>query len=153
MGVILSTNLRNFGDDILLKVIEKGGNSDIPRFRKIYIDKKDEDEGERNYIVAIGRCGGGNRDEYQDDIDLLKENKLYINDYDDEGDSTYAQIIFKIPDEYKYLIKFEEMLANNKIPTLENLNEITKSIDNKDDIYEELIKFITKLNNKQDESS
>lgn len=95
MGCSLSNEQKEFGDNVLLKVIESGGHYNIPRYRKAYIRKlddcyrdndyedndyedNDESVGLDNYIVTVGRCGGGNRDEYEDEIDENTLNSLYV---------------------------------------------------------------------------
>jgi hypothetical protein len=73
------------------------GGYDTGRFRDIYI--------ENDKIILYTRNGGGNRECYQDIIDLLAEHPNYITDYDDDFDCTYAYIEFSIPDEFKEFCK------------------------------------------------
>lgn len=52
-------------------------------------------------IRVFTRLGGGNRKEYQDNWEKIRKHELYIKDYDDEFDKTYAYIEFTIPEKYK----------------------------------------------------
>lgn len=68
-------------------------SSAFGRYRDI--SAKLDEEG-NIYIVVLTRCGGGNRDEYQETIDKLKKHDWYFKDYDESFDSTYACIEFKV---------------------------------------------------------
>lgn len=88
-------------------------DDDVPRFRNCYI--------EEDQIVIYTRTGGGNRDFYDSGESCrenypeyfsgdgapsgpwnssLRSHVNYINDEDDDFDSTYAQFYFSFPDEY-----------------------------------------------------
>lgn len=70
-----------------------------PRFRDCFIGATDtDDEGK---IMVYTRTGGGNRDSYENEINEMREMKTFIRDYDDTFDSTYANFIFDIPEEWK----------------------------------------------------
>lgn len=43
-------------------------------------------------IRVFTRLGGGNREDYQETWDKIQSHKLYITDYDDDFDCTYAYI-------------------------------------------------------------
>ena len=51
-------------------------------------------------IRVMTRLGGGNRKNYQETWDKIRRHKLYLGDYDDGFDETYAYIEYKIPEEY-----------------------------------------------------
>ena len=112
----LFNNLFGFSNEaeFLLNVLNlKEG--DIPRFRDCFYDC------ERNQIVIHTRTGGGNR-EYYDNEESCRDNypeyfesgdvpcgpwnsdlvnhPLYLTDYDDDYDCTYANFVFKAPDEH-----------------------------------------------------
>ncbi len=72
---------------------------DIPRFRDCFYDAK------RHLIVVYTRTGGGNREYYQDENDLLAAHPLYVLDSDDGYDSTYANFYFNVPEENSELLK------------------------------------------------
>ncbi len=82
--------------------------NDIPRFRDAYLD--DKVEGDPTFVVFT-RTGGGNRQTYElndpehtpegpynDDIRRMPG---YIDDFDDDFDSTFAHFRFRIPDEVR----------------------------------------------------
>lgn len=71
---------------------------DVGRFRDCFVDK---DESGTLRIAVYTRNGGGNREAYQDVLDQLATHPLYIEDRDDDFDSTYATIYFKVPPEFE----------------------------------------------------
>ena len=56
-------------------------------------------------IRAFTRIGGGNREDYEDTWEEIRNHILYLKDYDDDFDCTYAYIEFSIPDYYKETAK------------------------------------------------
>ncbi len=84
-----------------------------PRFRDCFIgkmrqsDKLDEfgipilEHGDGLFISVYTRVGGGNRENYEKEIDILKAHPEYVEDFDDEYDCTYATFIFKVPSKYQ----------------------------------------------------
>lgn len=56
-------------------------------------------------IRVFTRLGGGNREDYQETWDKIQSHKLYITDYDDDFDCTYAYIEYNIPEQYKETAK------------------------------------------------
>jgi len=73
----------------ILNVLNLTRNS-FGRYRDVYI--KD------GYIVVHTRCGGGNREDYEWVFDDAAEHPWYSHNEDQEFDSTYADIFFKIPE-------------------------------------------------------
>ena len=74
---------------------------DFSRFRDVFIS-----EGK---IAVYTRIGGGNRQEYQDTIDKIREHPNYVSDMDDDFDSTYATFYFSFPEKHKELLSKLEM--------------------------------------------
>ena len=68
----------------------------IGRFRDCFLSDDDKPE-YNNHIFIYTRMGGGNRDDYNQQIEALQRNEFYVTDYDDDFDSTYATFVFKIP--------------------------------------------------------
>lgn len=66
----------------------------IPRYRDAWIDKTDDGV---IRIAVYTRAGGGNRDDYQEVIDSLRNNPYYLSDADDDFDCTYATFYFSFP--------------------------------------------------------
>lgn len=56
-------------------------------------------------IRVFTRLGGGNREDYQSEWQKIRKHELYIKDYDDDFDETYAHIEFNIPERYKETAK------------------------------------------------
>lgn len=81
--------------------------SDFGRYRDVYVTE--------SHIVVHTRCGGGNREEYEDVFDEMSTHYLYDYDEDCDFDYTYADIYFKHPAEYSELLK--EMAANTVTPS------------------------------------
>ena len=63
---------------------------DFGRFRDVYLDQ--------GCIVVHTRCGGGNREDYEDVFDNAAMHPWYVRDEDCYFDCTYADIFFKIPE-------------------------------------------------------
>lgn len=85
--------------------------NDCGRFRDAYLWK---DEGGLR-IHVYTRNGGGNRDEYRPVFEKLRQHHLYERDFDDDFDSTYATIVFHLPQKAK-TIKGLDILAEEKLP-------------------------------------
>ena len=79
---------------------------DFGRFRAVYVTE--------DHIVVHTRCGGGNREDYEDVFDEMSTHPLYAYDEDDSFDCTYADIYFKHPAEYSELLK--EMAVGTVTP-------------------------------------
>lgn len=86
--------------DKLLEILDLS-KKDFARFRDCYLSE------DKKRIIVYTRCGGGNREYYQEIFNNMKKHKLYLTDYDDDFDNTYASIEFKLPD--KYVSTFEKM--------------------------------------------
>lgn len=56
-------------------------------------------------IRVFTRTGGNNRDYFMDNWTEIRNHELYIKDYDDDFDDTYAYIEFKVPEQYKETAK------------------------------------------------
>lgn len=80
----------------LLELLGKDRH-DFGRFRSTYVTD--------THIVVHTRCGGGNREDYEGMFFEMEDHPLYDYDEDNSFDSTYADIYFKHPAEYKELLK------------------------------------------------
>ena len=69
-------------------------NGIFERYRNMQVAK--EEDGTLVVYVRT-RTGGGNREEYQENIDEVRAHKYYMEDSDDDFDSTYMWYTFKIP--------------------------------------------------------
>lgn len=88
----------NVEKDVLLGMIGLT-KSFFERFRDIHLIKQG------TVIRVFTRLGGGNREYYEDTWEKIMSHKLYITDYDDDFDCTYAYIEFSIPDMFKETAK------------------------------------------------
>jgi hypothetical protein len=79
---------------IFLRVIDLAPDM-VPRIRDVWTDENLET------VTVYARIGGGNREGYQEQINILRCHKYYINDEDCEFDRTYAKFTFSIPLEQK----------------------------------------------------
>jgi len=125
---------------VLLPILEKEVK-DFPRFRDCFAGKMTRHPTEldtygiprrqvdNSEVMSIYlRVGGNNREDYKEEIEELQKHPLYIVDYDDSFDSTFAVFIFKIPEKYLKLfntfkegikeIKRKQILQNNKLKQL-----------------------------------
>ena len=96
----------------LMKEAKEFGYYPTGRFRDIYFEAE---EGSAPKIILYTRNGGGNREYYQYIFDLLEAHPLYITDYDDDFDSTYAYIEFRAPES---IIKFFDGMKTGKLPNI-----------------------------------
>lgn len=85
-----------------------------PRFRDCFVGKlynsdtddefgipvKQTDQTEK-VISVYTRVGGGNRNNYVDEIKELQSHPNYIKDYNDSFDSTFATFLFSVPKEFE----------------------------------------------------
>jgi hypothetical protein len=86
---------------------------EYPRFRDCFIGGLENDEENDQFgipkkkttdekvISVYTRVGGGNRDDYQTQIDELRKMPNYVKDYDDDFDSTFATFVFLVPEKWK----------------------------------------------------
>ena len=68
--------------------------NDIERFRDVFVD----DESDELRIIVHTRTGGGNRDDYPNE--MLRLSPGFIRSEDDDGDCTYANDYFSVPAEF-----------------------------------------------------
>lgn len=136
MSMYNLVNGNNPAVTLLLPMLGKHYN-EYPRFRdcwinarewKIsedgmpYVGDKEEFTGEPMLYVYT-RVGGGNRESYEAEIEELQDMPTYIEDYDDDFDSTYATFVFSIPDEWKD--DFTKII-NGEAPSQEYVEHIKK---------------------------
>jgi hypothetical protein len=67
----------------------------FPRFRDCYLSDDEE------HIEIFTRVGGGNREDYAEEIEKLHSMPTYVSDEDDDFDYTYATFTFGVPDEWR----------------------------------------------------
>lgn len=94
------------------------------RFRDVFLI----DNGTK--IIVYTRTGGDNRDNYQKNWEKVQNHELYIGDYDDVFDNTYAYIEFKIPSKYKETAK--KMFKEEPMNVGDMFNMECKRLDNND---------------------
>jgi hypothetical protein len=83
---------------VFARILETQGRlAQIPRFRDMYSRVKDG----KPQIVIYSRTGGGNRGDYLVQNGELTHHALYIEDFDDDFDSTFAHFVFKVPDKFE----------------------------------------------------
>lgn len=121
-----------------------GVNKDFfARFRDVDLIK------DGTIIRVFTRLGGGNREYYEDEWDEIRCHSLYIKDYDDDYDETYAYIEFNIPEEYKetakkmfkgeplsFQEKFEKQLEDLKNPNSQASKVAEQIVDKINDAME-----------------
>ena len=112
---------------------------DYPRFRDCFIGKLSNSTDEVDtfgiplkkqdtaykVISVYTRVGGGNRGDYQKEIQKLRKMPEYVEDYDDDFDSTFATFVFKIPAKF---LKDYELIINGDWDNLsdEYKNQVDK---------------------------
>lgn len=99
-------------------------------------------------IQVFTRLGGGNRPDYKETWDKIRNHDLYIKDYDDDFDCTYAYIEYNIPDEFKEtakkMFKGEPATFKEKFEKeLEDMNEEgTEAYEKAEEIAKKIINVI-----------
>lgn len=86
---------------------------DFGRFRDVYLDN--------GYIVVHTRCGGGNREDYEEVFSEMEDHPWYSHNNDCDFDCTYADIYFKIPDDVEKTIAGLLCPGKNPAEMWENL--------------------------------
>ncbi len=73
---------------------------EYPRFRDCFISNEEHPQYD-NHIHVYTRTGGGNRDDYEAEIEAMRALPEYVTDFDDSFDSTYASFVFRIPERWQ----------------------------------------------------
>jgi hypothetical protein len=89
---------RNPASTLLLAMLDLTPEM-VGRFRDCYLSR--DAETKELVIVIYTRNGGGNREAYEEVTNALQALPTYINDADDDFDSTYASYFFKVPEKFK----------------------------------------------------
>jgi hypothetical protein len=92
----------------ILETVEPLPN--LPRYRDTYTIEKDG----KIYIVIYTRTGGGNREEFESENRALTSHPMYVNDYDDDFDNTFAHFEFLVPDSWQArVISFHNIFSRS----------------------------------------
>jgi hypothetical protein len=96
----------------ILPMLGKHGD-EYPRFRDCFVEprafevvdgmpvmKPTGDRLDQDVICVFTRVGGGNREDYQAEIDELRLMPGYIEDFDDMFDPTFATFVYKVPEKW-----------------------------------------------------
>jgi hypothetical protein len=115
----------------ILPMLGEKHPDNYPRFRDCFVgelsnsDENDqfgipqkETDTTKKVISVYTRIGGGNREDYENQIKELRSHPNYIRDYDDDFDSTFATFQFSVPKEFE---SDYDLILKNK------LSEISES--------------------------
>ena len=96
---------QNQASDAILATLglKKG---DFGRFRDVWVK-----DGE---ICVYTRCGGGNREDYEDVFDDISKHPNFICDEDDDFGYTYCTFYFTFPERYKDTL---QIINDQSIPS------------------------------------
>lgn len=95
--------------------------AEIDRLRDVSFGK----DGEEIVVHIFCRTGGGNREDYPNT--KLVEHPLYIRDFDDDFDCTYAHYYFRLPEEVKTEVEAQGLKLEELVET-ETLKEKTDRV-------------------------
>ncbi len=137
-----------------------GENSESPVLlgmigvNKEYFDRyRDVDLIEKGTKIRVfTRLGGGNRPDYKKTWDKIRNHELYIKDYDDDFDCTYAYIEYNIPEQFKEtakkMFKGEPISFSNKFKKeLEEMDKPeTEAYKKAEEIAKKIINTIENTN-------
>ena len=97
---------KNVNTDMILAILGYREH-DIGRFRDCSLDLDEKT------ISIYTRMGGGNREDYADEIKMLREHQDFEYDEDDDFDSTYATFYFKINEKLEEdVLKLDDLEEN-----------------------------------------
>ena len=103
----------------------------FPRFRDCFLSD------DKEHIEIYTRVGGGNREDYADEIEVLRSMPTYASDEDDDFDCTYATFTFGVPEEWRG--DFEHVRAGeyNKLSDayVERMQECYPKLDIRQMLY------------------
>lgn len=114
------------------------------RLRDVYLIQQEDGE---LRIVVFTRNGGGNREHYDDEKEAgmechctgctithhLPKHPLYVQDEDDDFDCTYANVMFRVPDQFKKTIQ-ELVDANpDTVTPMERFANLIQSMESGND--------------------
>lgn len=107
--------------DELLKMLDLTKDS-FGRFRDAYLNESGTN------IIVYTRCGGGNRDYYEDVFSKMGKHPEYVRNYDDSYDCTYAYFVFNVPEKFK---KQAKLMSDKTEPksVYEKFQEAVDDID------------------------
>ena len=95
-------------------------------------------------IRVFTRLGGGNREYYDETWNKIQSHELYIKDYDDDFDCTYAYIEYKIPEQFKETAK--KMFKGEPVSFSDKFNKELENMNNEGtEAYERAKQIAKKL--------
>lgn len=73
-------------------------------------------EGSEEVLISVAsRTGGGNREYYEEFYESLEKHPLFLYYVEDDCDTTYNYLYFKVPDEFQGIAKaFADWESNNE---------------------------------------
>ncbi len=113
---------------------------EYPRFRDCFVGRQTNDEEktdqfgiplkkldtEKKLISVYTRVGGGNRDSYENEIKELQNMGEYVEDYDDDFDSTFATFVFNVPE--RFISDYDKVLAGNVMDTSQEYKDLVDKV-------------------------
>jgi hypothetical protein len=113
---------------------------EYPRFRDCFLRDPDHPKYD-NHIHVYTRTGGGNRDEYKDQNEAMRQMDGFVTDHDDSFDSTFATWVFVVPDRWR--ADFDNMLSGNlKLISAEYRAEMARVYPKLADKFREIFEAI-----------
>ena len=115
------------------------------RFRDIWLNE------DGSQIILYTRNGGGNRTYYHYIFAILRRHPNYLDDWDDDGDNTYAYISFSIPEEYKEFCKGLasgeklESVSEKFKKTLTEMSQMDKEAIGKDKRFASVMEILKRV--------
>ncbi len=104
-----------------------------PRFRDCFVNR----ESEQPEIHIYTRVGGGNRQDYQEEIKALRSHPNYLHDFDDDFDSTFATFSFSVPNEFKE--DFDKIMSGDMLKVSDAYKErLKKTFPKLEDKFNEM---------------
>lgn len=98
--------------------------NEIPRFRDCFPSQENDGN-----IIIYTRTGGGNREYYEQQNEVLRQHQNFVRDWDDDFDCTYAYFEFRVLDKFEGVEKALRDLAKRKMPREAFANLLAKMND------------------------
>jgi len=108
---------------------------DVGRFRDVYLTSEP-------HIVVFTRNGGGNREDYADVTERLQAHPMYVRDWDDDFDCTYASYEFRVPPVW---LEAAKALADDSPPPMEKMANLIAKLQSAPKDDPEVVRVLDKM--------
>ena len=98
---------------------------EYPRFRDCFISDEEHPQYD-GHIHVYTRTGGGNREEYAEENQAMRNMPGFVADFDDPFDSTFATWVFAVPEKWQADFQTITEDTTGRAPSEEYQSQIKK---------------------------